>query len=383
QGWEVLVEAYRHEAADESFLNFFWTWRYAYLPLFNLLSCKVPEAKLYHTICTGYAGLLAATAKIRTGRPMLLTEHGIYLKERRIEINRATWIRDWESDEVAAERQLPYFKQFWIQQFATMSQICYQNADEILTLHQGNAEEQMREGGDPRRIRIVANGIDLHKYQAAAQRLAQRAAGAPFTVGFVGRVTPIKDVKTLLSAVRLVADQVSDLRVRIMGGMEEDPSYAEECKQFMFALHLEDIVKFEGRVDVIRELPTIDVVVLTSISESQPLAILEAGAVGLPFVATNVGSCAELAGGRTPADRQVGIGGLITPIAAPGATARALLKLHRNPALRRRMGRTMQERVRRFYDESTMVDEYRELYGKYVRAPVALDAEPAAPASRG
>ena len=69
ESWKVLVRrATRAEAQDESFLNFFWTWRYAYLPLFNLLSTKIPRARVYHTISTGYAGMLAAGAKIKDGR---------------------------------------------------------------------------------------------------------------------------------------------------------------------------------------------------------------------------------------------------------------------------------------------------------------------------
>ena len=54
-----------------------------------------------------------------------------------------------------------------------------------------------------------------------------------FTVGFVGRVCPIKDVKTLVYASRLVAEEVPDLHVRVMGPMDEDPEYAQECKDLI------------------------------------------------------------------------------------------------------------------------------------------------------
>ena len=363
--WDVLVESYRAEASDESFLNFFWTWRYAYLPLFNLLSARIPKARVYHTISTGYAGMLAAGAKVRFGRPVLLTEHGIYTKERRIEINRCDWIQDWDSGELVAERKVPFFRRYWIRQFQMMSRITYEYADEILTLYTGNTYEQIKDGADPHKIRVIPNGIDLDRFGEAAREHDARGQNERFTVCFVGRVCPIKDVMTFVSAMRLVADRIPDVRVRVLGPMAEDPEYAEMCQRHARQLGLESNIAFEGRVNVLEEMPKVDVVVLTSISEAQPLVILEAGAVGLPVVATDVGSCSELLLGRTPDDRALGAGGLITPMASPGATAAAILKLYDQPELRMRMRDTMRERVTRFYDQRDMVAAYDEIYRRH------------------
>ena len=254
ESWDVLVESYRAEAREESFLNFFWTWRYAYLPLFNLLSCKIPKAKLYHTISTGYAGLLAAGAKERYGRPMLLTEHGIYTKERRIEINRSDWIQDWDSGELVAERKAPFFRRYWTRQFQMMSTITYEYANEILTLYTGNVREEIKDGADPRKIRIIPNGIDLDRFGESAKAHDARGENDRFTVCFIGRVCPIKDVMTFISAMRLVADKVPNVRVRVMGPWDEDPEYAEMCMRHSRQLGLENNVDFEGKVDVLEEL---------------------------------------------------------------------------------------------------------------------------------
>ena len=364
--WDVLVDAYRAEAADESFLNFFWTWRYAYLPLFNLLSTGIPRARLYHTISTGYAGLLAAGAKIRNQRPMLLTEHGIYTKERRIEINRCDWIQDWESGELVAERTAPYFRRYWIRQFQMMSRITYEYSNEILTLYTGNTIEQMKDGADPAKLRIIPNGIDLDRFGEAAQRLDERGKNDRFTICFVGRVCPIKDVMTFVSAMRLVADHIPNVRVRVLGPMDEDPEYAEMCIRHSRQLGLENNLAFEGKVNVLEEFPKVDLMVLTSISEAQPLVILEAGAVGIPSVATDVGSCDELLNGRTPEDRALGAGGLITPMASPGATARAIIRIYEDERLRMHMRNAMRERVQRFYDQRDMVSAYRDLYWSHI-----------------
>ncbi len=366
EGWKVLVDTYRREAEEESFLNFFWTWRFAFLPLFNVISAKIPRAHAYHTISTGYAGLLAAAAKVRTGNPMLLTEHGIYTKERRIEVNRADWIEDWDSGEIVAQRTVPYFKRYWIRQFQMMSTVTYNFANSIYTLYEGNRTEEIKDGADPNKVEVVPNGIDIDRFDEAAERFAARPPNKRFTIGFVGRVCPIKDVRTLLAATCIVAEEVPDVRLRILGPMEEDPEYAGECQRYAVGMGIGDNVAFEGRVNVLEELPTLDVLVLSSISEAQPLVVLEGNAVGLPLVATDVGSCSELLFGRTAEDRALGPGGLLTSMASPGETAQAILRLYRDPALRKRLGESGRQRVRKHYDQRDMTAAYDAIYQKHI-----------------
>lgn len=364
ESWQVLVDAYRGDADDESFLNYFWTWRYTYLPVINVLAKRVPRCGVYHAVSTGYAGAMAAACRIRHHRPMLLTEHGIYAKERRIEINRAEWITDWDSGEVVAERAAPFFKRFWRRHFDMLSRICYDNADEILTLFAGNREAQIQDGADPRKIRIVPNGVAVERFAACADAREDQPE-RPYTVALIGRVCPIKDIVTFIYAMRVVIDRVPDAVGRILGPTAEDPEYVRQCRDLIAALDLEGKVTLEGRVNVLEELPKIDVCALTSISEGQPLVILEAGAAAVPTVATDVGSCEELLTGRTVDDRRLGVGGRITPIASPGKTAEALLELYASPTLRRRMGESMQRRVQTLYDQRDMVAAYRALYSDY------------------
>ncbi|MCR9248694.1 MAG: GT4 family glycosyltransferase PelF [bacterium] len=371
--WDALTACYQKEAADQSFLDFFWTWRVAYQPVLALLFAEVPRAGMYHTVSTGYAGLLAAVASAQHERSVILTEHGIYTKERRIEIYSANWIHDADDGALVIDSSAPYFRQFWNRHFETLSRCCYREAQRIFTLYGQNRESQIDDGADPDRCEIVPNGVDVAAYDVAAiAAAAARREQHPFTVAFVGRVCPIKDVRTFLAAMRLVAREVPELVVRVLGPMAEDVEYAEQCRTFAVELGLGDNVRFEGPVDVRVELAGVDVVVLTSISEAQPLVVLEAGALGIPVVATDVGSCRELLEGRTPADQALGVGGLVTPIASPGAVARAVLELHADAELRDRMGQSLQARVRRFYDESSMVATYRGIY-EHCLQTVAVD----------
>ena len=74
------------------FTEMFWTVRSMILPLLLLARNDVPKADLYHCVSTGYAGVIGTLAKYLTGAPLLLTEHGIYSREREEEIIKADWM---------------------------------------------------------------------------------------------------------------------------------------------------------------------------------------------------------------------------------------------------------------------------------------------------
>jgi glycosyltransferase involved in cell wall biosynthesis len=369
--WHELVARYQAEADGESFQSFFWNWTFVHEPLLDILRTPLPRARAYHTVSTGYAGYLAALGKLRFGAPMMLTEHGIYNKERRIEIATAPWIPASRQGQALLDVNAPYFKKMWNRHFAMLSRACYEHADRIYTLFSGNKLEQVRDGAAPDRIEVVPNGIDVARFAATAARHLQRHGQGqdPFTVGFVGRVCPIKDVRTFIAAMRLVADVVPELTVRVLGPTQEDREYAADCERLAAELGLRDVVRFEGKKNLTDELDNLDVLVLTSISEAQPLVVLEAGAVGVPVVASDVGCCRELLEGRTAEDRALGPGGRLTPIASPGATARAVLELYADAELRRAMGESLKQRVERFYSQSAMIETYRAIYAKLTRAP--------------
>ncbi len=125
-------------------------------------------------------------------------------------------------------------------------------------------------------------------------------------------------------------------------------------------------VHFTGPADVRLYYSKLDVVVLTSLSEGQPLVILEANCAKLPVIATDVGACSELLHGISPEDQALGASGLITPVASPDETAQAMIRLWRDEELRRRMGAAGQQRVRRFYAQEKLYRDYTALYRSYL-----------------
>ena len=224
----------------------------------------------------------------------------------------------------------------------------------------------MRDGAPPRKLRVIPNGVDVERIE---QRVAAARAQAPprngFTVGFIGRVSPIKDVPTLIDAAALAAPRIPGLRVRIMGPMDEDLAYARRCTEHA-ARVAPGIVSFDGPVDIAAGLAACDVVVLTSISEAQPLVILEAFAAGLPVVATQVGAVPELLFGAPGEDAELGAAGIVTPIGAPAATAAAFEALASSPERCAELGAVGRRRVRSYYRSTDMIRAYRETYEEHL-----------------
>lgn len=368
EAWEVLTEAYRQTNPKASFNDFFWSWRYAFLPLFKLFHAEIPEARLYHTVTTGWSGLMAAIASVKRRRPYLVTEHGLYVNERRIEISQADWIYVDAPTRGQLEVGLGTFKQIWIHLFLALGKVCYNGAAEVLTLFEGNRTRQIEFGAKPEKIRVIANGVDVQAFSTGQRALPDSKA---FRVGLIGRVVPIKDIKTFIKACRHMAAEIPDLEVYICGPDDENPEYYSECLTLVDALGLRKVVSFTGRVDVRGYYPCLDVQVLTSISEGQPLAVIEGFCAGLPCVASDVGACAELILGSTPEDKALGAAGIVTWVGNPRQTAEAVITLYRDPTRRQAMAEVARQRAARYYQHGQMIKAYRDTYQKYLVAAAA------------
>ena len=131
-------------------------------------------------------------------------------------------------------------------------------------------------------------------------------------------------------------------------------------------LGIADKVRFTGGVNVREYYPKLDVFVLTSISEGQPLTILEAMCSGVPTVSTNVGSCSELLLGRTDEDKALGPSGVITNIGQPAETGVALVRLLTDEPLRRKMIESGFLRIDAYYRQDKVIADYRAIYKRWV-----------------
>jgi len=362
--WEMLLRMYQQDFSRTSFLDYFWTWRGLLGGLYSVLLGELPKAKVYHSVSTGYAGLYLARAKIETGHPTILTEHGIYTNERHIEIAMADWLHeDHDSPQgMSVEWSGRDIRDLWMHSFQSYSRACYSASNRIITLFEGNQKFQLNDGAQERLMEVIPNGVDYERYK----KLQNEQRGSNFVVALIGRVVPIKDIKTYIRAIARVKEILPEIRAYVLGPFEEDPEYYNECQQIVHHLGLENELEFTGRVDLTEWMERIDINVLTSISEGQPLVILEAGAAGIPTIATDVGACREMIEGDSRENPSLGSGGIIVPLSNPAATAEAIIQLLSDQSLLQNSGRALQERVRLYYNKVDLQEKYRTLYHEYI-----------------
>lgn len=368
--WELIRSTYREYCTDPSFVDYFWTVRIMFQPLWTLVRVaqQLIPVRAVHSASTGYAGFLGAVLHDQRNLPMILSEHGIYTKERQIDLLKSEWIRDNRNVFQRDPTELSYFRQMWIRLFEWLGRYCYAASDPIIALYENNRLRQVQDGAPPERTFNIPNGIQLARF---APMRAQRPAQVPPVLCLIGRVVPIKDVKTFIRAMRRVVNQIPAAEGWIAGPTDEDPAYAEECRNLVRSLGLQDQVKFLGFQKVEDLMPRIGAVVLSSISEALPLVILEGYAAGVPTVSTDVGSCRQLIEGLDEEDRALGASGRVVGIADPQALADAAIDLIQDPAAWQRASEAAIARVERYYTDRRMFDSYRAVYERALQAAPA------------
>lgn len=338
--WNSLVENYEKNYQGKNFNTYYWTYRNIILNLILMGQSKIPEADIYHPVATGYAGYIAALAKYRKLGRVVLTEHGIYPREREEEIIVAKWI-DKE------------FKNIWIDYFYYLSKLAYEYSDVIISLFENNRKAQLENGADKDRAIVIPNGIDGEIYTKI-----KREKKEGFNVGSILRVVPIKDVKMMIKGFKLLTQRVEETKLWLVGPYDENREYYEECVQLVKDLGLEEKVIFTGRVDVKEYYKFLDVVILSSISEGQPLSILEAMASGIPVITTDVGNCREVVKGW----KDIGEAGSVIPPTSYTALGEELIKFAYNPERLKEYGENGRRIVLEKYKKSYYINRYKEIY---------------------
>jgi glycosyltransferase involved in cell wall biosynthesis len=175
-------------------------------------------------------------------------------------------------------------------------------------------------------------------------------------------VVPIKDVKTYIRAMRTVVNRLPEAEGWIAGPEDEDPVYAEECRELVEGLGLSNNIRFLGFQQMTELLPKVGLVVLSSISEGLPLVLLEGFAAGVPAVSTDVGSCRQLIYGLDREDQSFGAAGRVVGIADPQALAEAALELLTDRAVWHAASEAGVRRVEAYYTQERMFASYQTIY---------------------
>lgn len=339
---KIAEEVYELVCPNIVFSDYLWTMRSIYLPLGFILQHKPVKADIYHCVSTGYAGIVGSMAKEIHGGALLISEHGIYTREREEEIIKARWVKD-------------IYKDFWIDQFKKMSVCAYNYADIVTALFSDARLIQIELGCPSQKTRVTPNGISIEQFEDIEMK---KENDDMINIGAVLRVTPVKDVKTMINAFYYAKKKNDKLKLWIMGSWDEDEEYAQECFKLVQSLKIKDIV-FTGRIQVKDYIGKMDFLILTSISEGQPMTILEGFAAGKPTIATNVGNCKGLVYGEVD---DYGAAGIIVPVMNIEKISSAILELANDKEKCVQMGKAGYKRACLRYRVEDMKKVYLSIY---------------------
>lgn len=254
----------------------------------------------------------------------------------------------------------------WRRFFMTMAQIGGWFADVVLSQNpEDMATNEKERVYRPSKMKFLGNGIDVTRFdrqqldhtilQARRQEIGI-PANAP-VVGFVGRLVADKGILELLAAAQIIRQRVPEVRFLLVGPVDDakvdviTPTIAREYG-------LEDACIFTGmRQDMPEMFGLMDICVLPSHREAFPRSLMEASAMGVPCVATDVRGC------RTVVSHNQN--GLLIPLGDISALANAILYLLQNKEEARRMGGEGRRIALERFDEqkvfATVLAEYARL----------------------
>jgi sugar transferase (PEP-CTERM/EpsH1 system associated) len=253
------------------------------------------------------------------------------------------------------------------------------SVDRLVTVSQAIAAEWADHGIPRRQIECIPNGVDVERFQPRSEkREFRRSFGLPeggFLIGSVGRLDPIKDYETLVSAFAPLALQFPESYLAFLGNGPCEPTLRARAA----SLGISDRIFWPGRrPDPQNFLASLDIFVLPSVSEGMSNVVLEAMASGLPVV------CADLLAHREVfAPNEEGL--VFSPGDAQGLTE-VLAALVEDPERRAALGAAAHRRVLARFNLQRMIGDYERLYARYARPeqnkPVTSMAGDLGPISR-
>lgn len=309
------------------------------MALMRPLAAEPQRVAVNHATVAASIGLVGIADRVLYGTPLLLTEHGIYLRERAIA--------------VSADPKYSLFQRYVLVRMAEITAVlCYWYADLLAPVCHFNAKWEVSLGAREDKIRVIYNAVDVERFVPGPKPVDH--GDRPSVVMMAG-VTPIKDIITLIRSAALVRMEIPDVRFTVYGSLTADPWYVARCRELIQNLGLETTFYLAGH----HSRPEAvylegDLVALSSISEAFPFTVLEAMACGRPVLATDVGGVAEA----------IGEAGMVTPPRAPAEMAAAIVKLLRDPRLCADLGAASRERALQHFQIQHLLADYGEAYAE-------------------
>jgi glycosyltransferase involved in cell wall biosynthesis len=339
EGEESLADLSREEGATMRFLGDLRTPidplhdSRALLKLIRIAWAFKPDVVHTHTAKAGFLGRQAALA-VRPRPAIVHTYHGHVLEG--------------------------YFGAAKSRLYLELERALARVSDRLVGVSEATVDDLVRLGVAPReRFSVLPLGLDLAPLAEPDDRGLRQGTRGELGVApeetllvFVGRVVPIKRLDLLLRALAQAGGPGPRLRLALVGDGEERPGLEALASE----LGIERDVLFLGYRRELRSLfAAADVGVLSSDNEGTPVSLIEAGAAGLPAVATDVGGVGEVVSEQT---------GILVPPGDPAALAGALRQMADDPERRRTYGRAARSRVTERYGAARLIGDVDALYGE-------------------
>jgi len=216
------------------------------------------------------------------------------------------------------------------------------------------------------KIMTIGNGVDIDKFSPVFRERFRSEVRDEFGISYdsfvltiVARLSKIKGYVELFKAIDLISDNLEeDFYLLAVGDVVEDEPYPlrkEDLLNIISDKNLRKRIIFTGmRNDVNKILAGTDVFVLPSFLEGMPRSIIEAMAMGLPVITSNIKGCREeVINNET---------GILIPPGDVEALASAILKLYKERELRERMGINGRKRAEEEYDEKKVIEKEKRVF---------------------
>ncbi len=336
--WDVAIATFRAQPWHRRFMTSLEAielvrslYRYL-LPL----AIELPQTDIMHTSVSGLCAIAGIAAKYAHKTPLILTEHGVYLRERVLGLARG----GFPFSDRSVKKNL----------FSAIARATYACADVIAPVCTYNTTWEHFYGVPNDRITVIYNGVDEHRFEDR-----DIWPNVP-TVSAVLRIDPLKDVITMISAAKYVRDKLPQVQFNLWGPVH-DLEYDHVCRALIADLHLEETVHLRGSTqDTVSAYSNAHVVALSSISEGFPYSVIEAMMCAKPVVATDVGGISEA----------IGSWGTVVPPKRPERFAEALLTYLLNPEHARNIGKGARAFALEHFTQTRFLANYRELYARVV-----------------
>ncbi len=296
------------------------------------------EVDICHATLAGFPALASIAAKYEYGTPGLVTDHGVYMRERLINVG--------SSD-------MPFFSKKLLVDLSTLvSRAVYHNADQISPVATVNKKWEERFEADPDSILPIYNGVDTDLFKPLPK--PPHTEGQP-TVIAVAQVFPLKDIETMIRSCAIVRESIPEVQYIVYGSLDVDKDYVQKCRDLIDELDLSDNFTFGG----FHNQPNMifnegDISVLTSISEGFPYTVIESMSCRRPVVATDVGGIRDALEGC----------GILCKPRDPQDVADGVIKLLKDDQLRIELGVKARDKVLLKFTTDKSVNAYLETYQK-------------------